>query len=67
MISYLTIWKQLAEMCCIHQENEIISEVGCFIQRKLLHDIQTGSKVYSIIADESRDGANKKKMPIFIL
>ena len=47
-------------------QNEIISVIGCWILRKLLQDIQTGSKVFSIIADESRDCSNKEQMPLIV-
>ena len=47
-------------------QNEIISVVGSWIQSKLLHAIQTGSKIFSIIADESRDCSNKEQMPLII-
>ena len=47
-------------------QSEIISVIGCWIQIKLLHDIQTGSGVFSIIADESSDCSNKDQMPLII-
>ena len=49
-------------------QNEIISAIGCWVQSKLhvLHTIQTGSRVFSIVADESRDCSNKKQMPLII-
>jgi hypothetical protein len=47
-------------------QNDLISVIGCWIQRKLLQDIQTGSKVFSIIADESKDFSNKEQMPLIV-
>ena len=36
------------------------------MQRKILTELQDGSKVFSLIADESRDCSNKEQMPLII-
>ena len=41
-----------------------MSLIGHHIQNKLLLDIQNGSKVFSVIADEARDCSNKEQMPV---
>ena len=47
-------------------QNEIISVIGKWMQRKILTELQDGSKVFSLIADESRDCSNKEQMPLII-
>ena len=47
-------------------QNSLISVIGKSIQHKILEDIHAGSKVFSVIADEGRDCANKEQMPIVI-
>ena len=47
-------------------QNEIIFVIGKWIQRKILEELQGGSKFFSIIADESRDCSNKEQMPLII-
>lgn len=47
-------------------QNEIISVIGKWIQRKILAELQDGSKIFSLIADESRDCSNKEQMPLIV-
>lgn len=47
-------------------QNNLISIVGKWIQDKILKEIQEGSKVFSVIADEARDCSNKEQMPLII-
>ena len=47
-------------------QNEIILVIGQWIQKKILVEVQNGSKVFSVIADESRDCSNKEQMPLII-
>lgn len=47
-------------------QNEIISVIANWIQKKLLRELQDGSRVFSLIADESRDCSNKEQMPLII-
>jgi hypothetical protein len=47
-------------------QNEIITTFGRWIQKQILYDLNSGSKIFSIIADESRDSSNKEQMPVII-
>ena len=47
-------------------QNELIKVIGKWFQDRILRDIQKGSKVLSIIADEARGCSNKEQMPLIV-
>ena len=47
-------------------QDEIISIIGTWFQKKILPNIHAGSKMFSLIADESRDCSNKEQMPVIV-
>lgn len=47
-------------------QNEIIAIIAGYIQNKIVDDIQNGSAIFSVIADESRDCSNQEQMPLII-
>ena len=47
-------------------QNEIISVIGEAIQAKILNEVHEGSKLFSVIANETRDILNKEQMPLII-
>ena len=47
-------------------QNEIISVIGEAIQAKILNEVHEGSKLFSVIANKTRDISNKEQMPLII-
>lgn len=47
-------------------QDDIINVIGEYIQGKILSEVQEGSKVFSIIADEARDISNKEQMSLIV-
>lgn len=47
-------------------QNDLIHTVGKWIQNKILSEIQQGSNIFTVIADESRDCSNKEQMPLIV-
>ena len=47
-------------------QNELIVVIGQWIQKKLMQDLQEGSKIFSILADESADCSNQEQMALII-
>ena len=47
-------------------QNELIAVIGQWIQKKLMQDLQEGSKIFSILADESADCSNQEQMALII-
>ena len=41
-------------------QNNLIHIIGRWIQNRILTEIQQGSRIFAVIADESRDCSNKK-------
>ena len=47
-------------------QNELIAVIEQWIQKKLMQDLQKGSKIFSILADESADCSNQEQMALII-
>ena len=47
-------------------QNDLICTIGKWIQNRVLSEIQQGSKIFAVIADESRDCSNKEQMPLIV-
>jgi len=47
-------------------QDDIVSLIGSQIQKTILGDIEAGSKLFAVIADECRDCSNKEQMSLVI-
>ena len=47
-------------------QNELIGVIGSTIQSMIVEAVGKGSKIFAVIADESRDVANMEQMPLII-
>ena len=47
-------------------QNDLIHIIGRWIDNRILTEIQQGSRIFAVIADESRDCSNKEQIPLII-
>ena len=47
-------------------QKDIVLLISEWIQNKIINDIEEGSGIFAIVADEGRDCANKEQMPVIV-
>ena len=47
-------------------QNDLIALIGKYIQKAILNETHGGSKLFTVIADECRNCANKEQMSLVV-